>query len=253
MIIMKIIALDTSCRHWSGQLPAPGSLRIALAALLVASSFLAGCSSTSLSTMRGDSPDFMPVAPVLPVPPEYNRGGIFQAGQGAALFEDNKARRIGDILTVLLTERTEASKSANTSTSKSNSIDLANPTVFGRVPTRGGIPLFNASAEANRSFGGEGISTQSNELDGSIAVVVAEVLANGNLVVQGEKWLSLNQGDEFIRLRGIVRPVDIRANNTIPSTEVANIQIAYGGRGAVADSNSPGWLSRFFNSPVWPF
>jgi flagellar L-ring protein precursor FlgH len=230
-----------------------GNLTGAVAVLLLAPIFLGACSSASLSTVRGDNPDFTPVAPIQPIPPEYNNGGIFQAGQGAALFEDNKARRVGDILTVILTERTEASKSANTSTSKTNSIDIPNPTIFGRVPTRNGIPIFNASAESSRSFGGEGTSTQSNELDGAIAVVVAEVLANGNLVVQGEKWLSLNQGDEFIRMRGIVRPVDIRGNNTIPSTEIANIQIAYGGRGALADSNNQGWLTRFFNSPVWPF
>jgi flagellar L-ring protein FlgH len=90
-------------------------------------------------------------------------------------------------------------------------------------------------------------------LEGSIAVTVADVLPNGNLIVQGEKWMRINQGEEYIRLRGIVRPVDIGANNSVLSTQIADAQFAYGGTGAVAASSSPGWLSRFFGSPLWPF
>ena len=82
--------------------------------------------------------------------------------------------------------------------------------------------------------------------------LVAEVLPNGNLVVQGEKWLGINQGNEFVRMRGIIRPVDITADNTVQSTQVANAQLYYGGTGALRDSNTPGWLTRFFSSPIWP-
>ncbi|HKK03898.1 MAG TPA: flagellar basal body L-ring protein FlgH, partial [Gammaproteobacteria bacterium] len=103
------------------------------------------------------------------------------------------------------------------------------------------------------SFDGEGDAAQSNQLEGSITVTVSEVLPNGNLVIQGEKWVKINQGQEYIRLRGIVRPVDIGPDNTVLSTQVADAQLAYGGTGVVAQSNSPGWLTRFFNSPLWPF
>jgi flagellar L-ring protein precursor FlgH len=90
-------------------------------------------------------------------------------------------------------------------------------------------------------------------LQGAIAVQVAKVLPNGNLVVQGEKWIKLNQGDEFIQLRGIIRPEDISPLNTIPSSLVADARISYGGTGIIEEANTPGWLTRFFTSPLNPF
>ncbi|WP_422126788.1 flagellar basal body L-ring protein FlgH [Thioalkalivibrio sulfidiphilus] len=222
------------------------SLR-SLSLVLLAGLVLGGCASVN-GVKPGDSPEFSAVNPPMPVPAEYNNGAIFQASYGTGLFEDYKARRVGDILTVRLAERTQARKSANTSTSKESSVNMPTPTVLNRT-----IPELSTSIEGSRSFDGAGDSAQSNQLDGSITVMVAEVLPNGNLVVQGEKWIRINQGQEFIRLRGIVRPVDVRADNTILSTQIANAQVAYGGSGTLADSNSPGWLTRFFNSPVWPF
>ena len=106
---------------------------------------------------------------------------------------------------------------------------------------------------ANSEFTGNGSSNQSNSLSGAIAVQVARVLPNGNLIVQGEKWLALNKGEEFIQLRGIVRPEDISATNTIPSTLVADARISYGGTGIIDRVNTPGWFSKFFNSPLNPF
>lgn len=82
---------------------------------------------------------------------------------------------------------------------------------------------------------------------------VAKVLPNGNLVVQGEKWIKLNQGDEFIQLRGIIRPEDISPLNTVPSSLVADARISYGGTGIIEEANTPGWLTRFFTSPLNPF
>jgi flagellar L-ring protein FlgH len=125
--------------------------------------------------------------------------------------------------------------------------------LFGRPVTDDGIPIFNASVDAGRDFEGQGDAAQSNLLEGTVTVTVAEVLPNGNLVVQGEKWMRLNQGEEYLRLRGIVRPVDIRADNTVLSTQIGDARIAYGGTGTLAHSSAPGWLSRFFNSPLWPF
>jgi flagellar L-ring protein precursor FlgH len=125
--------------------------------------------------------------------------------------------------------------------------------LLGIPVTRDGTPIFNATVDGSRSFDGQGDSAQSNELDGSIAVTVAEVLSNGNLRIQGEKWIRINHGEEYIRLQGIVRPVDIGPDNSILSTQIANVQVAYGGTGALADSNQPGWLTRIFTSPIFPF
>lgn len=207
-------------------------------------------------------------APVYPNAPSYtanigmNTGAIYQPGNAVMLFQDNRAHRVGDTLTIILTETTNASKSANTSTDKSNSNSIKNPTIFGReveAYAPSGLPLaagnLNLGFElgSEHSFSGKGASQQSNKLSGSVTVTVAEVLSNGNLLVRGEKWLALNQGEEYVRLSGIVRQSDIFADNTIPSTKVADARIEYGGTGAVADSNVLGWLSRFFLSGIWPF
>ena len=102
-------------------------------------------------------------------------------------------------------------------------------------------------------FSGDGASSLSNSLSGSITVFVAEVMPNGNLVIRGEKKLTLNQGDEYIRVTGIVRPMDVTPDNTIASTKVANAEIFYSGDGSINDANRMGWLARFFNGSMWPF
>ncbi|WP_026296415.1 MULTISPECIES: flagellar basal body L-ring protein FlgH [unclassified Thioalkalivibrio] len=221
---------------------------LGLAAVVV----LSACAATQ-PTMPGDNPDYNPVMPPQPVPQAQNNGGIYQVAQSQGLFEDYKARQVGDILTVILAESTQAQKSASTSTQKDSNLDLGNLQAFGGEATHRGRPLFGASNTSSRDFDGSGDSSQSNQLDGEITVTVAEVLPNGNLVVQGEKWLGINQGEEYVRFRGIVRPVDVTTNNTVLSTQVANARVYYGGTGVLADSNTPGWITRFFNSPWWPF
>ncbi len=228
-------------------------LRHAAGVGLLAGLLLAGCASPPVLTAHGDDPAYMAVDAQQPVPPEANHGAIFQAANASALFEDFKARRVGDILTVVLAERTNARKSANANTSKDSNVSLLDPVLFGRPVTRDGVPILNTDVEMSRSFDGKGGAAQSNQLEGSITVTVAAVMPNGNLVIQGEKWVKINQGQEYIRLRGIVRPVDIRSDNTVLSTQVGDAQVAYGGTGTVAQASSPGWLTRFFNSPIWPF
>lgn len=201
-------------------------------------------------------------------PPDYafvepSHGGIYQTGQEVRLFEDVKARRVGDLITIILAENTSASKSAKTTTDRATSIDVQSPTLLGATPTfnvPGIVPLDSnrnntlaTTLGSSNSFEGEGDSNQSNSLNGSITVTVADVLPNGNLVVRGEKWLTLNQGEEFIQISGIVRPQDVRTDNTVFSTLVADARIAYSGKGMLANANKPGWLARFFNSPIWPF
>lgn len=196
------------------------------------------------------------IAPTLPPAPQSTQaseGSIWNGGNAIALFEDQKARRVGDVLTVLLAERTDASKKASTKTSKESDTDIANPTLFGRPLSYKGVPIGAIGMNSSSEFAGSGDSSQSNKLEGSISVTVAAVLANGNLVVRGEKNIELNQGAERVALEGIVRPADISPANTISSDRVADARITYNGSGALADSNASGWLARFFSSPWMPF
>lgn len=210
---------------------------------------LGGCASQQ---MRPD-PAYAPTYPVPVQKPKVVTGAIYQANDTVSLFADYKAHRVGDILTIVLEEKTDASKAAKTSTAKDDTVNLPIPSIAGGGVSIGGRSVFSADATANRSFKGQGASTQSNSLSGDVAVTVAKVLSNGNLVVRGEKLVSLNQGNEYLRISGIVRPADISTNNSVISTQVADARISYGGSGAVADANSMGWLGRFFQSVFWPF
>ena len=189
----------------------------------------------------------MPIA-VAPAPAPAN-GAIFQASSGyAGLYEGSRARAVGDPLTIVLVERTSASKSAGTKLDSGGGFGIT-------PPTTGALNLFNktdASLSGNRNFGGVGSTDQSNALSGEVSVTVAEVLPNGTMIVQGQKTVTLNRGDEFIQIRGIVRTADISADNRVLSTRVADAVIAYTGRGDVARASRQGWLSRFF-SVISPF
>ncbi len=211
---------------------------------------VSACSTTPLPT---PDPNYAPVRPVESKPLPISDGAIFRTGYEVTLFEDTKARRVGDIITVVLSERTNASKKASTNTAKVSDVSLTGPTVLGRGITSNGAELFSGSLSGDRSFKGEGDTSQSNALTGTISVTVAEVLANGNLIIRGEKLLTLNQGVEHLRLSGIVRPDDISPSNTIVSEKIANAQIIFGGEGTIAESNTKGWLQRVFDSSWWPF
>ena len=182
-----------------------------------------------------------------------NNGSIFQAGRSVRLFEDNKAFRIGDLLSVTLSESTNASKSAATNTTKDDELDMSAAALLGTVPTYNGDAFLSNELSAERGFSGNGDSAQSNSLNGEIAVMVTDILPNGTLVVRGEKIIGLNQGQEFIRLSGLVRPQDVSANNVVFSRKLANARIYYGGGGVIAEANAKGWLSRLFDSPMFPF
>ncbi|HEX8421483.1 MAG TPA: flagellar basal body L-ring protein FlgH [Sphingomonas sp.] len=189
-------------------------------------------------------------APIaLPVQPGYANGSIFQASTGySALYEGWRAGRVGDPLTIVLVERTAASKSASSKLDSSGSGGIT-------PPASGLLNLFNrsdASASGNRSFDGKGSTDQANSLSGEVSVTVAEVYPNGTMLVRGEKRVTLNRGDEYVRIKGLVRLADISADNRVLSTRVADAQIAYTGKGDVARASRQGWLSRFF-SVVSPF
>ena len=224
-------------------------IRIAL--VLFAIALGSACSFMPLE--EEDPMDYSAVPPAEEYPAASAPGGLFRTDTSMDLFMDLRARAVGDILTILLVERTDASKDASSSTSRSTDIDTGMPIIAGRPVTADGIEILNNDIESGSSFSGEADATQSNRLDGSITVTVAERLPNGNLLVRGEKWITLNQGEEFIRLSGIVRPVDIGPDNSVPSTKIGDAKITYSGRGNLANTSEAGWLSKFFNSPWWPF
>jgi len=180
-------------------------------------------------------------------------GAIYQAGHDVALFENSVARRVGDTLTIRLNERTNASKNSSTTTKKSTNVEFGGPTIAGRPVTVGGTEVLKMGVDNGSQFDGQGGSSQSNRLEGQISVTVAQRLANGNLLVRGQKWISINQGREYVRIQGIVRPIDIDPDNSISSLKVADATISYGAKGALADANAPGLLARFFNFSWLPF
>jgi len=196
-------------------------------------------------------------APSYPQAPDLSRnpsGTIYNPATAQMLFQDKKALRVGDIITIVLVENTNASKTADTELKKDSSANMAAPTILGKpVSMLNGQYDLSLDAALQRQFKAESDSAQSNRLQGTISVTVHQVFPNGNLFVKGEKWISLNQGDEFIRVSGLVRPQDIDKDNQVPSTKIANAKIYYGGTGPLAESNQVGWLARFFNSGWWPF
>jgi len=207
---------------------------------------------TGCATPKRGDPEFAPAMPIQARAPEqYN--AIYQPATSLLLFEDIKARRVGDMITVTLQEQTDAAKTADTGTNKSTSTEISDPIILGSDVTWDGKPIFQNSLQSEHAFDGSGESSQSNSLTGRITVSVVEVLVNGNLVVQGEKWININQGDEYIRLRGIIRPEDLSPTNTISSTLIADARISYSGTGVSQETNTPGWLTRFFMSPLVPF
>lgn len=219
---------------------------------------LAGC-----QTQAKRNPEFAAVRPALPPVAPQSNGSIYQPGFDVRLFEDLKARRVGDILTIRLAESTDASKSARTEIDKENITTIENPTIFGASPNfdvPGFLPLdptddlnFETTLNSNNEFDGSGSASQNNALTGSITVTVVEVLPNGNMIIRGEKRVTLNNGPEYVQLSGIVRPVDVQADNTVLSTQVADATINYVGEGAIAESGLKGWLARFFGGPYMPY
>lgn len=224
--------------------------RLMLTALLT--SQLMGCASL-LNPPPSRDPAYAPARPEDMVQPQQNPGSIFQSGMDMRLFEDAKARRVGDVLTVRLVETTDAKKKADTSAKRTAVTSVKAPMLMGQEAAQILGYDVKTSLESGQDFNGEGDSNQSNALKGTISVTVVEVLPNGNLRVQGEKRVGLNQGNEYIKLSGIVRPVDIDSINSVDSTKVADATMIYNGDGVVADVNRMGWLQRFFTSVLFPF
>ena len=222
------------------------SKRIVISSLILA--VLAGCEA-----LPKRDPAFAPVQAVDLHPPQQNNGAIYQSGYDMRLFEDHTARRVGDILTVKLDENTKAKKKADLDTAKDTSISVTAPNIAGIDPSILFGRDLSATLASKLDFEGEGQANQSNSLTGDISVTVVSVFPNGNLRIRGEKRMTLNDGSEYIRLSGIVRPIDIDATNTISSGKVADATIMYTGDGSVADASKLGWFAKFFFSSLFPF
>ena len=208
--------------------------------------FLSGCESPALLVKKDDAAYAPPEDIVVPET-QVRGGGLYNGNYNWSLTQDRRAYRVGDILTVKLDESTQASKQARTNFGKKNDVSLGIPEAFGHS-----IDKLSGSIDGNRNFNGNATSQQQNSLRGAITVAVYKVLPNGVLAIRGEKWLTLNQGDEYMRVTGLVRTEDIERDNSVSSQRIANARISYAGRGALSDANAAGWLTRFFNHPLFP-
>lgn len=176
-------------------------------------------------------------------------GSIYQAVQYRPLFEDHRARLVGDTLTIQIVEKIAASQSANSTVDKTGELSAG-------ISALPGVKLShlagaNASASSGNTFAGKGATTSTNDFTGIITASVIGVLPNGHLIVAGEKQIGVNQHVDVLRFTGQVDPRAIQPGNSVPSAQVANVRIEHRGRGAMADAQGTGWLSRFFLS-LWP-
>jgi flagellar L-ring protein precursor FlgH len=213
------------------------------AVVLVVAAMLAGCITTTPPTAV-----HQPMS-VRPEPrPQYqtNAGAIFQPGAVRPLFEDRRARMVGDTLVINLSERTQAAKKSSSSADRSQDIEVSVPRIAG-VPLKGAQGI-GVQANSENVFAGKGASSADNNFTGTITVTVIEVLPNGNLLVSGEKKVAINQGDEYIRFSGVVNPTQVTAANTVQSTQVADARIEYRATGYIDEAQVMGWLGRFFLS-----
>ncbi|MFT5575382.1 MAG: flagellar L-ring protein precursor FlgH [Bermanella sp.] len=244
---MKLSGIDKAATTGTAAKFAKAAKLVGAALLLTQ---LWACSSTPGKEPVADNAEIMSGTQAAE---SYGGGSIYSSSHNMSLFLDRRARQIGDTITVSLLEQTDATKQSSTSTAKDQSASIPGVTLFGRGVTNDGVAILETSIESGAEFAGKGTSSQSNKLTGSITVTVADVLSNGNLKVRGEKWVTINQGQEFIRVTGVIRPEDIGADNSIPSSKLADARITYSGKGALADANQMGWLARIFQSVLSPF
>lgn len=192
--------------------------------------------------------------------PTYANGSIWQAST-VALAEDTKAKRLGDIVTIVITETASASKAASTATSRDSSMSAGIPAFMGLEGA--GILLNNLGgkqanlsrlidATAGSKFDGSGSTTRSETLNATITAKVIDVLPNGNLQIEGRRNVRVNNEDQIVTIRGTIRQRDITPENRINSVYIADAQISYSGEGIISDRQRPGWLMNLVDK-LWPF
>ena len=221
--------------------------------LVIAAAALSGCSSTrEAKVSQSYQVNYDQVVPLKEKQPD---GAIYARSQSGFFLGDRRAHSVGDVLTINLVETMAASKSNDSAIDRNGSFAMSLPkALFGKrglnIPQVRDSTNFDTSTES--TFAGSGSANQSNSIQGRLTVVVTRVYENGNLWVQGQKALQLNQGEEYVRVSGLIRPEDIGPGNIIESNRIAQAQISYTGAGDVHDATKQGWFGRFFNqiSPI---
>lgn len=214
--------------------------------------------SACASTMKPERPVHPGPIPDLDIdvkPRALSEGSLYNGLGSAELASDFRARHIGDVLIVRVTENSTGSSSADSTLNKSATTNLAAPTIFGlenRFSGRNFNPALALDTNTQRAFNGDGETTRQNSLLANIAVRVLAVGTGGRMIVAGKKEIEVNRELQTLTLVGIVRPEDVRANNTIASSAVADLRITYGGTGDVADMTRQGWFQRMVDK-IWPF
>ncbi len=204
---------------------------------------LAGCVTTTPATAIHQPMTARPEPRSTLAP---SNGAIFNVASARPLFEDRRARFVGDTLIINIQEKVQASKKSENKTTRSQKVDVTVPTIVG-LPFKGAQGTTLAASDTN-NFNGKGENTSSNDFTGALAVTVIEVYPNGNLLVSGEKQIGLKEGEEFIRFSGVVNPNTITAANTVVSTQVADARIEYKANGFLDSAQVMGWLGKFFLS-----
>lgn len=217
------------------------AMKTASLLLLLAGTLLAGCVATTPPTAVHQPMSARPEARAATAP---TSGSIYSAVTARPLFEDRRARYVGDTLTINIAEKTAAAKKSDTKADRSHDAALS-------VPTIAGLPLKSfqgatLGASSSTGFEGKGENSSSNNFTGVLTVTVIDVYPNGNLLVSGEKQIGLKEGEEFIRFSGVVNPNTITASNTVQSTQVADARIEYKANGFIDSAQVMGWLGRFF-------
>lgn len=211
---------------------------------LVICAFVSACAQYELP--RVEMADTRPVQAETAPAPFAQGGSLFQSHLYRPLFEDHRARQVGDTLTVNIVEKVSAAQSSSSSVDKSGNVSAGLSAIPFANPVR--LPKFSASGESSNSFAGSGSTENTNEFSGTITVTVTGILPNGHLLVSGEKQIGVNANVDVLRFSGQVDPRTILAGNAVSSTRVANVRVEHRGRGTHADANAAGWLSRFFFS-----
>jgi flagellar L-ring protein precursor FlgH len=175
-----------------------------------------------------------------------SNGAIYNVASARPLFEDRRARYIGDTITINISDTTSASKNSENKTTRSQTVDVSVPSIVG-LPFKGAQGTTLTANDTN-NFDGKGQNTSSNAFSGTITCTVIEVLPNGNLLVSGEKQIGLKDGEEFVRFSGVVNPVTVTSANTVQSTQVADARIEFKANGFIDSAQVMGWLGKFFLS-----
>ncbi len=214
----------------------------AVLAVLLAS----GCAVVSTPPVEVELPKSSRNAAIESAPPIQANGAIFQAGAHRGLFEDRRARKMGDLLTISIEEKTSAKQSSTSSVDRNGKV--AGSLSAMPFTSAGALAKLGVGGQSTNSFEGKGQTDTSNLFTGTITVTVVEVLPNGNMVVAGEKQVGINQNVEVLRFGGIVNPTTILPNNSVSSTQVADARVQVRSKGDIDKAQTTGWLSRFFLS-----